>query len=146
MGCDPSQFQGIASSDLVEDVEAVVHCSVFCDEGCEGMYGGETICPYDDVFVGVVGELSAGVGDGCKFSLVHGAEVGKVERVFVNDRVVIVGSNSVSCATAFFCFGTVCVAGYPIVRSFVNDVLKLVSVHIGVVSWGCRVEVAIKVE
>ena len=69
MGCDPSQFQGVASSDLVENVETVVHCSVFSDKGCEGMYGGETICPYDDVFVGVVGELSAGVGDGCEFRL-----------------------------------------------------------------------------
>ena len=95
MGCDPSQLQGVASSDLIEDVEAVVHCSVFGDKGCEGMYGGETICPYDDVFVGVVGELSAGVGDGCKFSLVHGAEVGKVDKVFVYDLVVIVGSNGV---------------------------------------------------
>ena len=61
MGCDPSQFQGVASSDLVENVETVVHCSVFSDKGCEGMYGGETICPYDDVFVGVV-QCSTGNG------------------------------------------------------------------------------------
>ena len=145
MGCDPSQFQGVASSDLVENVETVVHCSVFSDKGCEGMYGGETICPYDDVFVGVVGELSAGVGDGCEFSLVHGAEVGKIKRVFVYDCIVIVivCSDSVSSAAAFFGFGSVCVAGYPVVRCFVNDVLELVSVNIGVVSWGCRVEVTL---
>ena len=86
---------------MVEDVEAVVDCFVLGDKGCERVYGGEAICPYDNMFVGVVDELFAGMSNGCKFSLVDGAEVWKIERVLVHDRVVIVGSDDVSCATAF---------------------------------------------
>ena len=131
---------------MVEDVEAVVDCFVLGDKGCERVYGGEAICPYDNMFVGVVDELFAGISNGCKFSLVNGAEVWKFERVLVYDRVVIVGSDDVSCATAFVGFGSVCVAGYPIVRCFVYDVLELVSVYVWVVSWCCCVEVTLEIE
>ena len=98
------------------------------------------------MLVGIVGELLAGISNGCKFSLVNGAKVRKVERVFVYDRVVIVGSDSVSCATDFIGFGSVCVAGYPIVRCVVDDVLELVSVYAWVVSWCCCVEVTLEIE
>ena len=131
---------------MVEDVEAVVDCFVLGDKGCERVDGFEDICPYDNMFVGIVDELLGGIRNGCKLSLVNGAEVWKVERVLVYDRVVIVGSDDVSCATAFIGFGSVCVAGYPIVRCFVDDVLELVSVYVWVVSWCCCVENTLEIE
>jgi len=146
VGCDPSQLHLVVSSDLVENVEAVFDCVVLGNKGCERVDGRETICPYDDVFVGIVGELSAGIGNGCKFSLIHCAGVGEVERVFVYDRVVIIGSNNIPCATAFFGFGSVCVAGYPVFWCFIDDVLELCPISIRVVSWCCSGEVALEIE
>ena len=124
---------------MSQNVEAVVDCFVLGDKA---RVVREWMEERLSVFVGIVGELLTGIGNGCKFSLVHGAEVRKVERY----RVVIVGRNSISCLTAFFGFGSVCVAGYPIVRRFVDDVLELVSVYVWVVSWCCCVEVTLEIE
>ena len=52
VGCDPSQFHFVTSTDVVEDVEAVVDCSGLGDKGCERVDGGEAICPYDNMFMG----------------------------------------------------------------------------------------------
>ena len=58
-----SQLHFVTGSDLVEDVEAVVDCFL--------------VCPYDDVFVGRVGELSAGMGNGFKHC--YAAKIGQLE-------------------------------------------------------------------
>ena len=86
VGCDPSQLHLVASTDVVEDVEAVVDCFVLGDKGCERVDGGEAICPYDNMLVGIVCELLAGISNGCKFRLLNGgAEHQRKDDLFALD-------------------------------------------------------------
>ena len=64
MGSNPSQFQGVGGSEMIEGIEAFIDCSAF-----------DVVRPDDDMFIVIRCKVGAGFRDSCQFSLKYCAVI-----------------------------------------------------------------------